>query len=206
MLGWVEHHDYVLGNTKSPQETLEKSLQLAKKALSMDDSLHGSHSLAGLIYSMRKEHDKGIAEGERALALNPGGAGVIVNYGWSLTIAGRAEEAIPLFEKVIRLTPFGHSSLYREYGFALRSVGRYEDAISAYKKAIQIAPDNLTAHLNLAITYSLIGRGDEARAEAAEVLRINSKFSLDHYAKYFVFRDPTTRDKYVGALRKAGLK
>ena len=130
----------------------------------------------------------------------------LLNYAASLHIAGRPEEAIPLFQKAIRLNPFGPSSLYREYGHALRSVGRYEEAVSAYKKAIQIAPDNFTAHLGLAATYSLMGREREARAEAVEVLRINPKFSLDYFAKHAASKDQSAMDKYVGALRKAGLK
>ena len=157
-LGWVYHHDYLLGNTKSPPETLEKSMELAQKALAMDDSLSGAHSLLGLLYASKGEYDKAIAEGERALALNPGGAYILGNYAASLNIAGRSEEAIPLFQKAIRLNPFGPSYLYRDFGDALRSVGRYEEAVSAFKKAIQIAPDNFTAHLGLAYTYSLMGR------------------------------------------------
>ncbi len=206
VLGWVYHHDYWLGNTKSPQETLHKSMELARKALAMDDSLPGVHSLLGQIYTVQRDHDKAIAEGERALALNPGGASTLLNYASSLNMAGKPEEAIPLFQKAIRLNPFGPSSLYRDYGHALRSVNRFEEAVSAYKKAIQIASDNLTAHLGLAATYGLMGREREAQAEAAEVLRINPKFSLDYAAKYFVYKDQSGKDKYIGALRKAGLK
>ena len=40
-----------------------------------------------------------------------------------------------------------------------------------------------SAHIDLTATYSMMGREKEARAEAAEVLRINPKFSLDSYAK-----------------------
>ena len=39
------------------------------------------------------------------------------------------------------------------------------------------------AYLNLAATYSLLGRDEEARAEAEEVLRINPRFSLESFAK-----------------------
>ena len=35
----------VLGNTKSPRETLEKGIELAQKALAMDDSIAGAHGL-----------------------------------------------------------------------------------------------------------------------------------------------------------------
>ena len=40
------------------------------------------------------------------------------------------------------------------------------------------APDNIYAHTNLAATYIMMGREKEARAAAAEILRINPKFSF----------------------------
>jgi hypothetical protein len=52
----------------------------------------------------------------------------------------------------------------------------------------------------------MMGREKEARAEAAEVLRISPKFSLDYYAKTLGYRDQSETDKIVDALRKAGLK
>ena len=205
-LGYVYYRDCLLGNTKSVPETLQKCMELAQKVLAMDDSMDGGHSLLGLLYARQREFDRAIAEGERALALNPGGAYTLGNYAATLNMAGRWEEAIPLFQKAIRLNPFGPSSIYRDFGWALRNVGRFEEAVSAFKKAIQISPDHLHAHLHLAYTYSLMGREREARAEAAEVLRINPKFSLDDYVKKIIFRNQSARDKYVGALRKAGLK
>jgi len=80
--------------------------------------------------------------------------------------------------------------------------GRFEEAVLAYKRALQDAPDNVFAHLGLAGTYSLMGREKEARAEAAEVLRINPKFSLDDFAKIV----PKDQSEFTNALRKAGLK
>ncbi len=49
-------------------------------------------------------------------------------------------------------------------------------------------------------------REKEARAEAAEVLRINPKFSVDSHAKMLSFKDQSVNDRVVDALRKAGLK
>jgi adenylate cyclase len=112
MLGWVYHNDYWLGNTKSPQETLEKAIGLAQKALSMDDSLAGGHGLLCVLYIQKREHDKAIAEGERGVALNPGGTSELINYAMSLCYAGKPEEAIQLFQKSIRLNPFNPPGLY----------------------------------------------------------------------------------------------
>ena len=173
----------------------------------MDDSIPGAHSLLCALYRRKREYDKSIAEGERAVALDPNVTHALDNYAVSLTIAGRPEEAIPLFQKAIRLNPFGPSYLYRDFGDALRSTGRFEEAVSAYKKAIQIAPDNIMAHIGLAATYSRMGREKEARAEAAEVLRINPKFSLDNHVKSLPPpQDQSKRDENINALRKAGLK
>jgi adenylate cyclase len=205
-LGRIYYNDYGLGNTKSPRETLEKAIELAQKALAMDDSIAGAHGLLCLLYTYKREYDKAIAEGEQAVALNPGETTALDNYATSLSLAGRPEEAIPIFQKAIRINPFGPSFLYQDFGHALRTTGRFEEAVSAYKKAIQIAPDNISAHLGLVATYSLMGREKEARAEAAEVLRINPKFSLDYKAKTLQYKDQSVTDKYIDALRKAGLK
>ena len=205
-LGWVYHHDHALGNTKSPRESLEEGIELAQKALAMDESIAGAHSLLCGLYRRMREYEKSIAEGERAVALDPGGAGVLANYAVSLGAVGRPEESIPLFQKAIRLDPFMSFGLYREFGHALQRTERFEEAASALKKAIQLAPDDIRAHYYLAANYSMMGREKEARAEAAEVLRIDPKFSLDFLAKILPYKDQSERDKVINALRKAGLK
>jgi len=111
-----------------------------------------------------------------------------------------------LFQKAIRLNPVGTTNLYLNFGHALRMTGKFEEAVSAYRKSIQLSPDNILTHNSLAATYSMMGREKEARAEAAEVIRINPKFSLDLFAKRQVYKDQSEINKLVDALRKAGLK
>jgi hypothetical protein len=52
----------------------------------------------------------------------------------------------------------------------------------------------------------MMGLEKEARAEAAELLRINPKFSVDSLAKNSMYKDQSETDKLVNALRKARLK
>jgi tetratricopeptide (TPR) repeat protein len=75
-----------------------------------------------------------------------------------------------------------------------------------YKKAIQLTPNNLFAHSGLAATYALMGKEEEARAEAAEVLQINPKFSVEYMAKISQYKRQEDTDQYMQGLRKAGLK
>jgi adenylate cyclase len=206
-LGQVYYFDILLRNTKSPRETLEKAIELAQKALAMDDSIPETHGLLCRLYSLKGELDKAIAEGERAVALNPSGWGVLTNYGNTLTQAGRPDEAIPLLQKVIRLNPLGPAYIYTNLGAALRMTGRFEEAVSAAKKATQFAPDSPGFHTDLAATYLMMGRDEDARAEVAEVLRINPRFPAD-FAPVFLagYKDPTVKPRIIDALRKAGLK
>jgi len=205
-LGWIYCFDYFLGNTKSPQETIEKSMEMARKVLAIDDSIASAHGLLSNLYLIKREYDKASAEGERALALSPWSQPILSNYSGSLRATGRPEEAIPLLQKAIRQNPFGPASIYTEFGLVLRDAGRLEEAVAAFKKAIQVSPDHQGAHVGLVITYLWMGRENEARATAAEVLRINPKFSVDYVAKTSLYKDQSFTDRVVAALRKAGLK
>jgi len=209
LMAYVHQNDYWLGSTKSPQESTEKAIELVQKALALDDALAEAHGFLGFLYTQKREYEKGIAQGERAVALNPGDSTVLVYYAISLNFAGRSEEAITLLQKAIRLNPVGSFYNYLcnlHLGNALMFTGRYEEAVSAYKKAIQCAPNNMWPHIMLTATYSEMGREKEAQAEAAEVLRINPKFSLDFWGKTALVKEQSVRDKVFNALRKAGLK
>jgi adenylate cyclase len=206
-LGYVYLDDYWLDNTKSPRETLEKGYELAKKALAIDDSIPIAHIMLSSIYQYKREYDKAIAEGERAVALDLSGSGSYSTYATALLVACRPNEAIPMFQKAIRLNPNISGITFVMLGHALRNAGRFEEAVPAYKKGIQRAPDYIVAHIGLGTAYSLMGREKEARAEAEEILRINPKFSLDYFAKTGApYKDQSQIDIIINAMRKAGLK
>ncbi len=206
LLATTHMMDYWLGSGKSPRESLEKAIELAQKAIALDGTYAQPHGLLSFLYSIKREHEKALAEGERAVALDPNGADVHAWYAMSLSFAGRPEEAIPLFQKAIRLNPFGPTWYFFNLGNALGNTRRFEEAVLAYKKALQRSPDNLLAHVLLATTYSMMGREKEARAEAAEVLRINPKFSLDYFVKTLPYKDQKVINNLIDGLRKAGLK
>ena len=54
--------------------------------------------------------------------------------------------------------------------------------------------------------YSMSGREEEARAEAAEVLRISPKFSLKKYEKKVTYKNQEDKELLIDSLRNAGLK
>jgi adenylate cyclase len=193
-LGWAYQFDYWQGNTESPQQTLEKGIELAQKALAMDESLSKAHSLLCALYGSKGEFAKAIAAGERALALNPGDTPSLINYAYSLISAGRAEEVIPMLGKAIRCSPFGPPGLFHAFGVALRNTGRFEEAVPALKTSIQLAPATLSYHAALIATYVMMDRGKEARSEAEELLRINPNYREKFMAKYPAYKNENKVD------------
>jgi adenylate cyclase len=192
--------------SESPKESMKLAVEAAQKALALDPSDPRTHLGWVNLYIMQREHDKAIASAEQAVALNPGGARPIFMLGIAMYHSCRFDEAVTLYEQAIRLNPFPSGIAFRNLGTAYRCVGRYEESVKELKKAIELSPNDLFAHLGLAITYVKLDRNEEAKAEAAEVLRIHPKFSLDYFAKVNPLKCQSVLEDNLACLRKAGLK
>jgi len=205
-LGAIQIMDVWLGSSKSPKDSIKKAIELSKKALALDESLADARSMLGLLYAMTRQHDKGVAEAERAVELDPNSANAHHHLCLTLRFAGRPDEAIPVCKKAIRLEPYAPAAYYYNLGMAYLMGGQCEEAISACEEALRRGSNNLFAHVTATVAYGLCGREEEARATAAEVLRISPKFSLEKFAKNITFTNQVAKERAVDALRNAGLK
>jgi adenylate cyclase len=198
--------DVMLGSSKSPKDSMKQAIALNKKALALDDSFSQAHSQLGILYTMTRQHDKGVAEAERGVELDPNSAVAHDLLGMTLMYAGRPEEAVPVYKKAIRLEPLAPGKYYYHLGQAYLFTGQCEEAISACEEAVRRASNNLFVRTNVTAAYSICGREEEARRAAAGVLRINPNFSCDYHAKKSLpYKNQADIDQYIGALRKAGL-
>ncbi len=205
-LGRTHFFEVFLGSSKSPKDSIAKAIELTKKALALDDSSADAHSLLGVLYTAIRQHDKGVAEAERAVVVDPNYATAHQRLGWVLRFAGRPEEAISAIKKAIRLNPFPPGIYYHNLTLAFLYAGQCEKATAACEKALHRETDNLFAHISATVAYSMCGMEEEARDTAAGVLRINPKFTTKYYAKKLPYKNQTDTDRYIAALRKAGLK
>jgi adenylate cyclase len=202
------HSDLVyLGASDSPRESLRRAVELGKKAVALDESNPNAHFNLAFPYIFLKEFDKAIEEAEKGVSLSPNSAGGYFALGTALSSADRPQEAIPILQKCLRLSPVPvHSGILSMLAGSYIRLGQYEEAAVTYKKALQIyGPDHLSAHIALVGTYIALGREDEARSEAAEVLRIDPKFSVERYMRNYQ-GSPDRKERMTKALLKAGLK
>jgi len=195
-----------VGVSKSSKQSITRAMELFQKALVLDETCAEAHGRIGFLYSMTGQHDKGVAEAEQAVALNPNSALAHLMLGKTLIFAGRWEESIPEYKQAIRLDPIPPNIYYYSLGLSYCYTGQYDEAILWCEKAVRREPDSLVARIMMTVVYSLSGREEEARAEGAQVLRIQPKFSLEKFEKKVTYKNPDDKERFIGALRKAGLK
>jgi adenylate cyclase len=195
-----------LGSSKSPEESLKKAIELCKKALSIDNSLGDAHALLGAIYVQKKQYDKGILEFEKAIELNPNGADSHQRLARGLAYIDKTDEAILILKKAIRLNPKPSSFYFYNLATFYRNIKNYEEALVWAEKAVKQEPQNVVARWVLCSIYSLLGRMEEARIEANEVMKLYPKFSLKRFEKRLPYQNPEVKKRLIDALSKAGLK
>jgi len=197
--------DVWLGTTKSPKQSIGKAMELLHKAISLDDTNSAAHGTLGFLYSMTRQYDKGVAEAEKAVALNPNSAYAHIRLGKTLSFAGRWAESIPEYKKAIRLDPIPPGHYFWSLGLSYSYTGQYNEAITWCEKAVRQEPNDLIARIMMTAVYSWSGRDEEAQSEAAEVLRIQPKFTVKKWEQKLKYKNQEDVDRALSALRKAGL-
>jgi adenylate cyclase len=200
-------HEVLVGTYKNPKEALERGLKLVQKAITLDDSLAHPHVILSKYYVyLFKDYEKAIAEAERAVSLEPNSADAYTQLGANLRWAGRCEEAIFILQKAMRLSPIPPYVCMASLAHCYRTTGQYGEAIALYRRILQKEPNQLPSQVQLVVALMQAGKEEEARLEAAKVLRIDPKFSVESFASVLPAKDQKVVDDIVNALKKAGLK
>jgi adenylate cyclase len=203
LLGATHMQAVFIQATKSPKQSIGKAIELTRKANSLGANYQ---ALLGWLYVMVKQQDKAVIECQKAVELLPGSALARTFYGLTLNSVGRFEEAVHELKQAVRLDPLSSSFVLRSLAFASSLAGRHEEAIAAGKKAVEKGPNDILAHTILVFVYDSAGYAEEAQSEAAEVLRLNPKFSVEEAEKRPSLKYQADKDRVSDAFRRAGLK
>jgi len=207
-IGWTYYRDARFGWTDTPAQSLALAEELAQKTLAVDDYSAQAYALLSSVYMVKRQHDKAVAYGEKALALAPNLADMKAAVAVPFMYSGRPEEAIEMVKNAMRLNPYYPAWYLAVLGHAYRLTGQYEEAITSLESwRARANPRSALPHLFLAFTYEEAGRGEEAQAAVAEVLKRKPKASIKGYAKskLFPYKDPADIERVLDSLRKAGL-
>jgi adenylate cyclase len=203
--------DARLGWSDSPPESIKQTSVIAQKVLSLDDTDPVVHALMGCIHLYLREYEQAIKEAKRAVALGPSHSIVHALAGHIFRFSCKFEEAIAMIKKAIRLQPLLTSWYLMELGMSYYCIGRYEEAKDSAEQFLRLAQSRgeeivWAAYLMLALIYVRLGREQEARLAAAELIRLNPDYSLEVDRRYSCYRDLHILERQHEDLRKAGLK
>ena len=209
-LGWANWHESRRKWSADPEDSLEMAMELAAKAVSIDDANGYAHALWAGIHLLRRAHDDAVAAGELSIALAPNAPSNHAVYGWVLMHAGQVDEAATHLETAIRLMPSYPSWFSFQHAHALVLAQRYEEAVTALSQFLtrDALPFNrVDAHLLLALSYAGIGQDERARAEIEQALASNPGITSAHFReRERLFHDLDAVEQRARRLELLGLR
>lgn len=205
-MAYVLNRDLVLDYAESFDDTAAKCLDIAKRAVELDEAAAISRTelVRALLWS--GQHDAAIAEANIAIESNPYNALAQFWLGAALAFAGREEEAVPRLEGALELAPRDPRNQFfmTHLALAYLSTGRPERALEWARRAALRRSDFIEAPLTLASVLAHLGREEEARA-ALDRIAVTGLAAVERRPHWRRYRHPRTRDLVLDGLRKAGI-
>jgi TolB-like protein/Flp pilus assembly protein TadD len=165
------------------RESFDKAEADALKAIELAPGLADGHmALAFYLQSGALDFARAHEEYEKALALAPGNAQVLVNYGHFAVQMGRTEAGLAAVRHAVVLDPLNLRS-HRVLGSALRAARRYDEAIRAFNDALTLDSTDLQTYAWRGLAY--IGLGDLQNARSS--CEIKSEFWASYFCLAIVY-------------------
>jgi TolB-like protein/class 3 adenylate cyclase len=184
--------------------------EAAAKALSLAPDHALAHVSLGMVLGFTNRAAQGIAEYERALALDRNMAGAHALIGQNKLFIGRAEETEAHVLEALRLSPRDPwAYIWRlTAGFAACLLGRNEEAASWFRQSIEANRNFALCRFIHATVLANIGRMDEARSELMAGLALDPGFTIANFQSAVSSDNPlylAQRARVIVDMRRAGV-
>jgi TolB-like protein/Flp pilus assembly protein TadD len=158
-----------------PGEIAAKAKAAASKAVELEPNLAQAHtSLAQVMWTLDWHFADAEQELRRAIELNPNYATAHHWLGLLLTQLGRNEDGRKEILRAQQLDPLS-LIINRAVGTNYQFARQYDNAIAQYKKTLEIDDSFPPAHADLAVTYTITGRRNDALAEITRAIALDGR-------------------------------
>jgi adenylate cyclase len=186
---------------------------LVGQALASSPRSSTVHFAKGEVLRAQRRYEEAILEYETVLAFDRNSAWALIALGHCKLMTVSVDEAIPLVEQAICLSPRDPqiAVMYYRIGEMHLLQSRTDKAIAWLEKARSANPELLYVHAFLASAYALNGETERAAAELAEARKLagNDAYSSIAHLKAGYFGVPKIRAlfeaTYLVGLNKAGV-
>jgi TolB-like protein/class 3 adenylate cyclase len=180
------------------------------KVLSQAPEHAEAHMFLGVVYMLTNRAAQGIAECNRALALDRNLADAHALIGWAKFLLGRSEETEAHIHEALRLSPRDIFA-FRWMGFvgvAKLQLGADEEAVAWLRRSIEANRNLPQTHFHLAAALALLGSLGEARAAVQAGLALDPDFTIRRFRAGAYSSNPiylAKRERTYEGLRMAGV-
>jgi len=193
------------GWTDNLVEDSNRALELARKAVSLDDqSPHAYWSLA-FTHLYRNEHQQAIEAIQRSIEISPSYADAYALLALIKVYSGEAEEVIELMKKSMDLNPHYSWDYLWILGLSYYTLDQFEKANEYFERALERNLNSLRPLLYRTATYMELGMQDEAEWEIEQLVEIYPNLTISQLATRSPISDPKALQRFLSHLRNAGL-
>lgn len=198
--------DFRSSRGENAEAAASQALQLAKKAVTLDDNLPQAHFALGYVSLYgRAEHELAIREAERAITLDPNYADAYALLSSSYFFAGELDKTLPLDQEAMRLNPTSSYVYDLHIGRFHYMQGRYRQALEFFQRSAAKNYNHEPTHVWLTATYAKLDNRDEAEWGADQVRTLDPQFTIDEWMRLRPYKLASQRQQLVDGLRAAGL-
>jgi TolB-like protein/Flp pilus assembly protein TadD len=146
------------------RDGFDKALADARRGLALAPELAEGHRALAYYYSVGAlDFTEAIRAYDRALALAPGDARVLRDYGRFAVIMGRTDAGLAAAHHAVVLDPLNSRS-HRRLGQALFYARRYDESVAALNDALALDPDEAGLYGERGLAFYVLGDFTDARA------------------------------------------
>ncbi len=178
---------------------------LLEKALKIDDRDPLALGHAGMHQLFLGNHDQSIAFAKQALAEAPGMDSPYYSLGWFQMFNETPLEGIKNLKRAMRLSPVVTAPRSTILGTAYRNSGQLDLAVATLENTVKRFPAFVSGRGALTSCYVLMGKEQEAKQQAREILRRDPAYTIARYTTPNLYRNKETMEKWAESLRKAGI-
>ena len=194
--------EHIFGWENSETDYDAKVLGQIDRALALAPQYAYAYVTKSYYLGMSRRFDDAVRAADAGLAINPNIAPLYAARAGAEISLGRFDQAKSDLHQAVRLSPRDPRmhSWQEELGDAELGAGRTQAAIEEYQKSFDSGDRSYFIYANLAATYALVGKIDEAKSYLVEARRLNPKLTVKWYREHA--EDITARSE---GLRKVGL-
>ncbi len=183
----------------SPNDSMDKALQLAQKGLESDPLDARAHAEMGLVQLYRGCLDESIAAYEKARMINPNDADILADMGDAVAYNGNPKEAVVMIHDAMRRNPFYPDRYLWHLGGAYYALRQYEETIRTMRKMSNAGQ----THRLLAASYAQLNDKCNAKKHAELLSKAQPNFDPDEWADKQPERDDAEKEHLKEGLMKA---